>query len=194
MKAWIIAGLGLLLGCAEDLRAQTNAAPGTSTATTEPKKMIYAIEKLVVEPQEIGLDAERTIEGMVINVESPVKILANDNPMPVTSSEFREKNLKFGSYGMHSWMSITYKITEENDKRVTLYLMEFKTAKDARKFWIGGDSSSKDLEEDKQLELKGSLFYQLLHGPILLKVTWPEPKTPGVEKIIATYKSKLLLM
>src|ERR1041385_846564 len=107
MKTWIIAGLGLALCFPYALSAQTNAS-GTSASDSDNKKSIYALEKLIVEPQEMGLDAQRTIEGMVINVKNPVKVIANDNPMPVTSSEFREKNLSFAMRGMRSWMSVTY--------------------------------------------------------------------------------------
>lgn len=182
----------VLIGSAVCSRAQTNAPPLEKTKKEDGKHYI-ALETLVMDPKEIGLDAERTIDGMVINTKTPVKVIANDKEQTnlVASSGFYEKNRRFAALGMHSWMSVTYKITEENDKRVTLYVMEFDSAKHARRFCMG-ESMSKDIEDDKDLELKGSLFYQYLRGSILLKVTWSEPKTDGIDKLIAAYKSKMI--
>jgi hypothetical protein len=191
---WLIFGLGIVIAWNVARGAETNAVAPATTSTNKDSKVYYALEKLIVEPQEIGLDAKRTIDGMVINLKSPVKIIANDNEMRVTSSQFRDKNLRFAGLGMHSWMSVTYKISEENEKAVTLYVMEFESTKLAKRFVIGETRVGKEEDEDKEFELKGSIFYQFLHGPILLKVTWPEPKTAGIDRIIAAYKAKMLLM
>ena len=55
----------------------------------------------------------------------PVKVIANDKEQSslVMSSEFREKNHRFAALGMHSWLSVTYKITEENNKKVTVHFV-----------------------------------------------------------------------
>src|SRR5262245_45523003 len=91
------------------LRAQTNA-PAPAAPEEDKNKKLYAIEKLVVDPKDMGLEAQRTIDGMVINTKSPVKIVANDveQASMVMSSQFREKNLGYAARGMHSWMTVTY--------------------------------------------------------------------------------------
>lgn len=198
MRPWIIWSTGIAIVCQGLVSAQTNSTSSSATKKGKDQpdgKSYYALEKLVLEPEDIGLDAKRTIDGMVINVKSPVKVIANNNEQSylVTSTEFHDKNLKFAAMGMHSWMSLTYKITEEKDKRVTLTVMEFHDAKSASRFWTGGSRSEKDEEGTTQdQELKGSLFYRLLHGPILLNIDWDEPKTPGVDHIISSYKAKLM--
>jgi hypothetical protein len=195
MKACIISlAAFLFLGCGI-LPAQTNTPAAASS--DDKNKKVYALEKLVLEPQELGLEAQRTIDGMVINTKSPVKVVANDAEQSsmVMSSEFRDKNLRYAARGMHSWMTVTYKLTDEDNKLVTVYVMEFESNKHARLSGLGIVSNTKDGEPDqKDEEFKGSLFYSYLRGPILLKVTWSDTKSPGVERIIDAYKTRLLTM
>jgi hypothetical protein len=191
--AWIAGGLGFVLGATSIAFAQTSAST-SATPNKEDGKSRFALETLVIEPQEVGLDAQRTIEGLVINLKNPVKVIANDKEQSalVMSTEFRDKNLKFAAYGMHSWMNVTYEIIEEDRKQVAVYLMEFESPKHARKFFGGSSSSEETPDAATDLELRGSIFYHYLRGQFVLKANWTEPKTDGIERILAAYKAKLL--
>jgi hypothetical protein len=197
MKFWFIQSWLSVFACLTTVWAQTS--PPATAESPGPKskkdtKSIYAIEKLVIEPADMGIEAQKTIDGMVINLKSPVKVIANDKEQSslVMSSEFRDKNQRFAVHGMHSWLSVSYKITDENDKQVTLWLMEFDNVEHAKKFG-GAQLGVKNGEEDnRDTEFKGEVFYQYTHNTMLLKITWSDAKTPGVDKIVSAYKARLL--
>ena len=177
------------------LCAEEEAAGPRVERRDKDGKARYALEALIVEPEEMGLEAVRTIEGMVVNVKNPAKIVANNQEQSplVMSTASRNMNLKFATLGMHSWLNVSYQITDENNKRVTLYLMEFQGPKQARLFWKGSNPLTEADEEGKtDLESKGGLSYAYLHGPVLLKINWTDEKTDGVRKIIEAYKTRLM--
>ncbi|MSR64936.1 MAG: hypothetical protein EXS18_04045 [Verrucomicrobiae bacterium] len=191
-QSWLSAILVVSSAWAE---ADQPARPVSSTEKDNKEtQSYYAIEKLVVEPGDFGIAVQKTIDGMVINVKSPVKVVANGKEQSslAMSSEFRDKNQRFAVFGMHSWLSVTYKITEESNKLVTLWLMEFDSAAQAKQFGsaqIGVKSSG---DEKQDTEFKGEVFYQFVHNTMLLKVTWADPKTTGVDKIVSAYKARLM--
>lgn len=170
--------------------AQTNATEKASPASQGTK--LFSIEALIMEPADMGVDAKRSVDGMVINVKSPVKVIANDNVYPAASSGFQEKNREHAAMGIHSWLSVSYKL-EEAGKRVTVYVFEFEDAEKARRIWTQR-MGLPQFEEDptRDLELKGSLFYKFLRGSVMLSIEWAEPKPSSADRIITAYKSKLL--
>lgn len=164
---------------------------GADASTNKPQTLL---ESLVVEPSELGMDAERVIEGLVVNVKQPSRVIANNHEQDylVTSSEFRNTNLRFASHGMRSWMNVSYKITDEN-KRVYVFILEFEDRKQARKYMgLGTAEEGENAEAQKILERKSSISYTLLQGPILLKATWVEPRTAGIDTLLTAYRAKLL--
>lgn len=194
MKVRLAFVLVFVLLCRLHAEKETSPEPRVDHRDKDGKAW-YALEALIVEPEEMGLKAEKTIEGMVINVKNPVKVMANNHQQStlVMSTEFRKTNLKFAALGMHSWVNVSYKLTEENNKRVTLYLMEFQGPKQARAYWKGSNPFS-DAEEDgkSDLESKGGISYSYLHGPILLRINWTDEKTAGIQTIIEAYKTRLM--
>lgn len=194
MKSWLIRSGFLFLALSSALWAQSSPPASATDKSKKDTKSYYAIEKLALEPADLGLDAVKTIDGMVINVKNPAKVIANDHEQSVIvmSSEFREKNQRFAGLGMHSWLSVSYKITEENNKVVTLWIMEFDSPEHAKRFGGVQPSDKDDGDDNRDAEFKGSVFYQYIHNALMLKITWVEPKTPAVDKVLTAYKARIM--
>lgn len=184
----------VLLAAILPLGANGQSAGTFQVATITSNKPQTLLESLVVEPTEMGMDAERVIEGLVVNVKQPTRVIANNHEQDylVTSSEFRNTNLRFASHGMRSWMNVSYKISDEN-KRVYVFILEFEDREQARKYMgLATAEDGENAEPQKIVERKSSISYTLLQGSILLKATWVEPRTAGIDTLLTAYRAKLL--